>query len=432
MANPYTLDFNPLASAITDNQQMDLARNRLAMDQKRLGFEAERLGFERDQHPLRLENLRLGNVSAQQGVERERQTLPLDIKYKNATIAGQGLQNQSTAQSIEAKKRELQKELYGRAAVIGQMVESEPDPEKQKAKLLYWYDKDPVMKAEIGKALPKELMDDPVAVTRYLARINEGVIKDEVTKLGPGDALIGRRRDPNNPTAQPSVAVIARNPKANEPPTGYELDPTKPGTGALRPIAGGPADKITGEQAARTALILGGIQDMDKIRKIFLGTPAKGSEDAKPAALGGNMNPFSYAQHYTGVGDVGEGHRLMASGMEGVLRALTGAAATKEEVAREVQKYLPLPSDRTATREQKLNLFERNLNLIANLSAHGMSGSDILKAMQTGTLDAMKTQGRVSQQGDASAAPKVGEVRKGHVFIGGDPAQPASWAKVQQ
>jgi hypothetical protein len=37
----------------------------------------------------------------------------------------------------------------------------------------------------------------------------------------------------------------------------------------------------------------------------------------------------------------------------------------------------------------------------------------------------------VRPEGPAPAPPTIGEVRKGHVFIGGDPADPSSWAKVR-
>jgi len=76
--NPYALDFNPLASAISDNQQLDLARNRLAMDQKRLGFEEQRLGWEAEMQPLKIQSVKLGNQQAEQGIKTGQ------LEYKNA------------------------------------------------------------------------------------------------------------------------------------------------------------------------------------------------------------------------------------------------------------------------------------------------------------------------------------------------------------
>jgi hypothetical protein len=94
----------------------------------------------------------------------------------------------------------------------------------------------------------------------------------------------------------------------------------------------------------------------------------------------------------------------MKSAMEGVLRTLTGAAATKEEVARELDKYMPFPTDTLQTRASKLALFERNLKSIAQMSAHGTSGTDILEMLKTG--GAKEFSGRApSAQANPSGVP---------------------------
>lgn len=213
MANPYALDFNPLASAISDNQQLDLARNRLAMDQKRLGFEAERLGFERDQHPLRLEGLRLGNTQAQQGVTRETAMLPLDIKAKNVSIAGQGLQNQGAVQNNEAKRRELEKDLYDRTAAIAQMIEGEPDEMKRRDMLGRFYSADPRIKQNLSQYLPKEVIDDPVVAARYMRAVAAGYQSPQVKTLKEGEKLGILEPDPANPKSPGNFKTIADNPK---------------------------------------------------------------------------------------------------------------------------------------------------------------------------------------------------------------------------
>lgn len=210
MANPYALDFNPLASAISDNQQLDLARNRLAMDQKRLGFEEKRLGWEGELQPFRVESARLGNVSAQQGVTREDKMLPLDITAKKGAIAGQGLQNQSTAQSIEGKRMELEKELAGRVAGIAQMWEGKPEAE-QKAMLGKLYATDPRFQAIIGKYIPKEVAGDPVVVGRTLRALASGYQAPQIMPVEKDKALVNIQRDPNDPMAPAKPTVIFKN-----------------------------------------------------------------------------------------------------------------------------------------------------------------------------------------------------------------------------
>lgn len=211
MSNPYALDFNPLASAISDNQQLDLARNRLAMDQKRLGFEEKRLGWEGELQPFRVESARLGNMSAQQGVTREDQSLPLDLQAKRASIAGQGLSNQATAQNIQGKQLELEKELAGRAATIGQMIESEPDPNKQSLMLQKFYNADPRIKQHLSKYLPPEVISDPIVASRYMRAVASGYQAPQTMKVGKDEALVGVSRNPNDPTAPPKVGQIFKN-----------------------------------------------------------------------------------------------------------------------------------------------------------------------------------------------------------------------------
>lgn len=58
MASPYALDFSPIAQAIQNKQQNDLAWAQNALAEKRLGFEGERLGFERELQPIKLQGAR--------------------------------------------------------------------------------------------------------------------------------------------------------------------------------------------------------------------------------------------------------------------------------------------------------------------------------------------------------------------------------------
>lgn len=213
MANPYALDFNPLASAITDNQQMDLARNRLAMDQQRLGFEAERLGFDRDLQPFRVTQAKLGNESAQQGITRERTMLPLDVQSRQLGNQGQALGNQGQAQNIEGKRRELEKDLYGRTAAIAQMIEGEPDEMKRRDMLGKFYAADPRIKQNLAQYLPKEVIDDPVVAARYMRAVAAGYQSPQVKTLKEGEKLGILEPDPANPKSPGNFKTIADNPK---------------------------------------------------------------------------------------------------------------------------------------------------------------------------------------------------------------------------
>ena len=62
-----------------------------------------------------------------------------------------------------------------------------------------------------------------------------------------------------------------------------------------------------------------------------------------------------------------------------MLRLQTGAAAPPSEIEREAKKYVPNPSDSKETRQHKLALFERNLRSAMEMSAKGVSGSDVMR-----------------------------------------------------
>jgi hypothetical protein len=201
-------------------------------------------------------------------------------------------------------------------------------------------------------------------------------------ELGPDHVRFGRRINPD--TGQAEVYEIARGgAKEQKLPAGYRRSAVEPGK--LEPIPGGPADKITGEQAAKTAMLVEAQRSLPAVRQIFLGTPATADKPAVQPALGSSLSPVAYAKSQFAIGDVGEGQRLMETGMEAILRALTGAAAPKEEVAKNLHQYLPVPSDSVETRKRKLDLYERVVTRITQLSAHGASGSDILRELNAGS-----------------------------------------------
>jgi hypothetical protein len=92
------------------------------------------------------------------------------------------------------------------------------------------------------------------------------------------------------------------------------------------------------------------------------------------------------------------------------LRKESGAVIAPEEMEQEIKTYFPLPNDAPGTIEQKR------------------------KARQQALSGMGKMAGRAASQqpaGQSSGQPKIGEVRKGYRYKGGDPGQPASWEKAQ-
>lgn len=102
-----------------------------------------------------------------------------------------------------------------------------------------------------------------------------------------------------------------------------------------------------------------------------------------------------------------EGQRYYQAAADWVrakLRKESGAVIGPKEMSDEIRTYFPLPNDDPGTAAQK-----KAARDIATKAMEGMAG----KAMSQ----------------DKSGAPKVGEVRKGYKFIGGDPANKANWEK---
>lgn len=211
MANPYALDFNPLASAITDNQQMDLARNRLAMDQKRLGFEEARLGMEQEQHPLRLTGLKLQNQSAEQAVQFDKDANPYRITSLKLGNESARLGNEGAKLGNQAKSMEIEKELYGRISALGQMMENEPDPAKRDVMLKKIYDTDPRIREGVAKALPPEVRNNPIVFAQYARAVAAGYQAPQAMKVGKDEAIVNVQKNPAQPNAPATATQVFKN-----------------------------------------------------------------------------------------------------------------------------------------------------------------------------------------------------------------------------
>lgn len=146
----------------------------------------------------------LQNEAARLGIQRDKTMLPLDVQSRQQGIASTGL-------DIQSKRDAAEKELYGRASAIAQMIEAEPDMARQREMLNKFYNADPRIKGAIGEKLPKELLDDPIAVARYMRAVHAGYQAPQTTKVGKDEALITTSRDPNNPAAPPKVGQIYKN-----------------------------------------------------------------------------------------------------------------------------------------------------------------------------------------------------------------------------
>jgi hypothetical protein len=122
------------------------------------------------------------------------------------------------------------------------------------------------------------------------------------------------------------------------PPVGFRWSQGQ--QGALEAIPGGPATRIPAETAGRVAMIDTALSDFSTARNVM-----EGEWGAKGAA-----------QSVLGMGEVGRAQRQVRSLIEASLRAMTGAAAPEQEVARYMDLYMPNAADTAETARQKLDL----------------------------------------------------------------------------
>jgi hypothetical protein len=145
---------------------------------------------------------------------------------------------------------------------------------------------------------------------------------------------------------------------------------------------------------------------------------------------GGKVQPSLIKRAAEAVPLIGDGLGVAANGLQSpeqqqveqaqrdfvnaVLRQESGAAISQSEFSSAARQYFPQPGDspevvaqKKANREAAINGFR----ISAGPGTRNIGGTPV--------------------QQQAAAAPKVGTVDGGHVYIGGDPGNPASWKAVQ-
>lgn len=143
-------------------------------------------------------------------------------------------------------------------------------------------------------------------------------------------------------------------------PGGYRLkDPSNPNIG-VEPIPGGPAEEMPGELAARVGMA-----------KSFI---AKAPELRQKLANGEVTGWWDQSLAEGGYGDRGQIYQDLQSGVDALMRLMTGAGMNQTEAEQYASRYLPTKRDTAAEAANKLDRLVGELEATANEASRGRGG----------------------------------------------------------
>lgn len=145
-------------------------------------------------------------------------------------------------------------------------------------------------------------------------------------------------------------------------PPGYKLkDENNPDAG-VEPIAGGPAEQIPSELAARVGMADSFLQQAPDLKQRILG--------------GGVTGPLDRAQAgWNSSSDQAQIYRQLQSGADALQRMLTGAGMNIAEAQQYAQRYLPSYTDSAQSAAQKLDQLVIELQRVKEMTMRGRGGT---------------------------------------------------------
>ena len=374
MASPYAIDFSPLANALQFNKQMELQRNKLAMEQER--------------HPLAMANLRLSNTGAlqQQGFAKELH--PYEVSARQ----------QQAAQAKEAAQQRLAQR--GIAFITSQAENFHALPPEDKAR--HW---ETLRNSALFDADDKKLFDDPVYGPMW---------KDPDTGFRMLNAIASKHRDPLDKRALTAKAgedeASARLKDAQAAAAGvkqdtFDLGPdhtryqqTRQPDGSIvaRPVAtGAPAQDATAKKAIDEA------DDFIMQNKSALGSLKEALQLNEKAYDGVGASGRAYAQNNVWSTESAKATALLENVVTNQavqsLRSAFGGNPTEGE--RKI--LLEVAGSVNQTREVRKEIYQR-----AQAAAEARLQFNAQKAQSLRSGDYYKTGGQPQQISGAPAAPQ--------------------------
>lgn len=141
-------------------------------------------------------------------------------------------------------------------------------------------------------------------------------------------------------------------------PSGYRwADETQR---SLEPIPGGPGEQISGELAARVGMA----------ENFIAGAPALREKIARGDVTGWWDQRFVQ----NGIGERGQVYQELHSGVDVLLRLLTGAGLNETEARQYAERYLPSGRDTAETATSKLDRLVQELQATSEVATRGRGG----------------------------------------------------------
>lgn len=214
-------------------------------------------------------------------------------------------------------------------------------------------------------------------------------------------------------TAQFSAFVLNGKVPTDRPniPAGYAPGPND----TLVAIPGGPAEKIDAEVASRLGLTKSFLGQLPAIKQGIENGEATG-------AFTGPMGALGY-------GRSAELRRQVRSGVDSLIRNLTGAGMSQKEAEDYASRYAVGWGDSQETALSKLQQLERELRSTAEVLGRGRGGAGFIADIPITFTS--KDQSRVRPGVQGAPQLRSGAVVNGYIYRGGDPNSPQSWERSQ-
>ena len=237
-----------------------------------------------------------------------------------------------------------------------------------------------------------------------------------------------------NPFPNAPRVVMAGRPKERDAPSGYQWN-----GGRLEPIPGGPADPAVKPRAST--------RDVASLRKEFNGLDeVKAFKDVSAAyrqvsalASKPNASPaddtaltFSFMKMLDPGSVVREGEFALVGKSAGLPdQIVMGLARVDQGKGLTPLIRARLKETAATVLLQRREAYDSASRMYRDIAAEAGADPNMIAEDPAAWRKRIKPSGQPRPAGGAPPAPKVGDVRSGYRFKGGDPANPSSWVRVQ-